>query len=294
MNNNNSESPLISVVIPTYNRCDLLAEALRSVVSQTYSNWELLVIDDGSTEPIEEVVKAFSDQRIIYHRQMNQGVSVARNLGIQLAKGKYIAFLDSDDMMEPICLDEKIKLVKENPDVGVVGGGCRYVNYEGEPILNISPARDSITYEDLSVWTAFPGGTCNIFAERELLVRIGGFRTNLVDSEDRDLLRRLVEMKPFASVKNTTAVIRSHSSPRINRDISALIYCRRWVSKQINDPKLRKVSSAWDEHVFGVKKWQSGARFSAIIHWLHSFLIHPASLRPELQRMREIGRLLLR
>ena len=121
MSSDNLSSPLISVVIPTYNRCDLLAEALRSVVAQSYRNWELLVIDDGSTESVEATVKSFLDQRITYHRQMNQEGSVARNLGIQLEEGKYIAFLDSDDSMKAICLSEEVRLAQESSDAGVIG-----------------------------------------------------------------------------------------------------------------------------------------------------------------------------
>ena len=291
MNNDNSSLPLISVVLPTYNRCDLLAEALRSVVGQSYSNWELLVIDDGSTEPVEATVKSFSDQRITYHRQMNQGASVARNLGIQIAKGEYVTFLDSDDMMEPTCLAEKVGLAQLRPDAGVIGGGCRYMDFDGNLLSSYTRPRKSINYDDLAVWTAFPGATGNIFSKREILLRVGGFKANLFDSEDRDLLRRLVELEPIISVDVSTLIMRVHTTLRINRDLASLMYSRRWVTKQVKTSRLRRVSSAWDEHVFGVKCWQAGAWFSAIYHWVYSFLIHPAPLRPELERMREIARL---
>lgn len=292
--NNNAFSPLISVVIPTYNRCDLLAHAICSVVAQTYSNWELLVIDDGSAEPVEDTIKSFSEQRITYHRQMNQGASVARNLGIQLAKGEYLAFLDSDDLMESTCLAEKVGLAQLHPNVGVIGGGCRYIDYEGNLLSSYTRPRKSINYDDLAIWTAFPGATGNIFSKRELLLRVGGFKANLFDSEDRDLLRRLVELEPIISVEVSTLIMRVHTTLRINRDLTSLMYSRRWVTKQVENTRLRKLSAAWDEHVFGVKYWQAGAWFSAIFHWGYSFLLYPTSLRPELERVREIARLLIK
>lgn len=290
----NSNSPLlVSIIIPTYNRAELLAQAIQSVVSQTYDNWELLIIDDGSTESIADVVSSFSESRIFYHRQMNQGVSVARNLGIQLARGKYVAFLDSDDMFEPNYLEEKTELAKNRPDVGVVGGGCRYVDLEGNALQFVTLPRESVTYEDLAIWSAFPGCTGNIFAERELLISVGGFRANLFASEDRDLLRRMAEIKPVLSVQGITAIIRVHEMSRENRDLSSLIYSRRWVTKQIKEPHLRKRSSAWNEHVFGLKQWKSGARLRAVFHWCQSFLIHPGCVHQELSRVREIADLLM-
>lgn len=88
---------LVSVVIPTYNRKNSVQRAIQSVLNQTYSNFEILVIDDGSTDDTEAVVKRMNDSRIHYYRQENQGSQVARNHGIQLARGEFIGFLDSDD-----------------------------------------------------------------------------------------------------------------------------------------------------------------------------------------------------
>ena len=92
------KKPLVSVIIPTYNRKHVLTKAIQSVINQTYQSLELLIIDDGSTDGTEKAVKEFSDSRIRYFRyECNMGVAAARNVGVKEATGEYIAFLDSDD-----------------------------------------------------------------------------------------------------------------------------------------------------------------------------------------------------
>lgn len=105
----------VSVIIPFYNRLDLLFEAIESVLDQTYKNWELILIDDGSTDDIHELLEFIKrDQRIIYKRQDHKGVSSARNLGIKIASGDYIAFLDSDDLFLPEKLELQLRYMMEN------------------------------------------------------------------------------------------------------------------------------------------------------------------------------------
>src|ERR1017187_7936626 len=95
-------NPTVSVVIPTYNRARILPRAVKSVVSQTLEDWELLVVDDGSADDTEQVVAAFGDSRIHYIRhERNRGQSAAQNTGIRASRGTYVAFLDSDDEWLP-------------------------------------------------------------------------------------------------------------------------------------------------------------------------------------------------
>nr|MCR4662547.1 glycosyltransferase [Endomicrobiaceae bacterium] len=105
---------LISVIIPTYNRAHLIKRSVESVLNQTYKNLELIIVDDGSTDNTKEVIDSVNDKRIIYTYQTNQGVSAARNKGIDLAKGKYIAFQDSDDVWHTDKLEIQIQKLKEN------------------------------------------------------------------------------------------------------------------------------------------------------------------------------------
>jgi glycosyltransferase involved in cell wall biosynthesis len=119
--------PLFSVVIATYNRAHLLARAIISVLNQTYHNFELIIIDDGSTDNTEEVRQSYTDGRIIYHRlQQNGGALAARNKGIDLAKGDYLTFLDDDDELLPEALETAAHTLSE-----VFTEGIRFVWFDG-------------------------------------------------------------------------------------------------------------------------------------------------------------------
>src|SRR3990172_2985097 len=115
----NMPLPLVSVVIPTYNSAQFIGEAVRSVLEQTYSHHEVIVVDDGSTDNSEDVLRLFGE-RIQYIHQENRGPSAARNGGIRLAKGDYICFLDADDLWLPGELEVQVSFMGCHKDVGLV------------------------------------------------------------------------------------------------------------------------------------------------------------------------------
>ena len=119
-----TKKPLVSIITPAYQAEKFIDEAIRSVLSQTYETWELIVIDDGSTDNTAEIVKKWAelDPRIIYHYQENQRMASARNAGITLAKGKYIAFLDADNLFLPYKLKWQVEFMEKNPDCGLCYG----------------------------------------------------------------------------------------------------------------------------------------------------------------------------
>ena len=115
-----SAAPLVSVILPTYNRADLLPRAVKSVLAQTYPCWELIIWDDGSTDNTTEVVGSYRDERLRYFRDDNHGVSYARNCAIQTARGEYIAFLDSDDEWRHQKLTAQIEALNTHPGIDVL------------------------------------------------------------------------------------------------------------------------------------------------------------------------------
>ena len=110
---------MISVIIPLYNKVNTVERAVRSVLDQTVSEFELIVVNNGSTDGSEDVVKRIDDPRIILISQPNQGVSMARNKGVAIAKGDYVAFLDADDEWRPTFLETVLRMREKYPDCAV-------------------------------------------------------------------------------------------------------------------------------------------------------------------------------
>src|SRR5690348_1065740 len=123
MANNSEQHPVVSVILPTYNRASLISRAIRSVLNQTFTDWELLIVDDGSTDATEQLIRSRSaDSRIRYMKlPQNVGMCNARNHGIALARGEFIAFLDSDDEWLPTKLEKQLAVFRrDGPQTGLV------------------------------------------------------------------------------------------------------------------------------------------------------------------------------
>ena len=149
----NTAVPTVSVIIPTYNRADLITQAIDSVLQQTYPDFELIVVDDGSTDDTESVVRAYGD-RVRYVRTQNGGTGHARNVGMQHASGRYLTFLDSDDLLYPYALEIETRLLERFPDVSMVcaevtgfddHGLRRALSPEALSRLDLSGCRPSLT-----------------------------------------------------------------------------------------------------------------------------------------------------
>ena len=147
----------VSIIIPTYNRIAKLRRTLASVLQQTHSNWEAIVIDDGSTDGTEEFFRtSILDGRFRYIRQANGGVAAARNTGLAAARGDYIAFLDSDDLWRPWKLEVQVLAFQQNPDVGMIWTDMEAID-SNDQILRTTYLRYFYTsYQWFSNDTLFP------------------------------------------------------------------------------------------------------------------------------------------
>jgi glycosyltransferase involved in cell wall biosynthesis len=186
----NSKPLIFSIVIPCYNRTLLLKRALLSCVQQSSDNFEVIVVDDGSEEDVESVVTSFSDDRIRYYRQNNKGVAVARNTGIDLAKGEWIAFLDSDDTFLPNKLEVvEAYIESESADMFISRAdqdrGVEVV--WATPQLDLSP-QDDITEFMFSKYQLIPTST---FVVKTRLAKKIKFNDTLSLCEDIDFIVRV-------------------------------------------------------------------------------------------------------
>lgn len=181
---------MISVVIPLYNKELSIAATLRSVFAQTYTDFEVVVVNDGSTDESLEVVKSFSDSRIRILTQANAGVSAARNMGILEAKGDYVAFLDADDIWTPDYLETLAALIRDYPIAGLYSLGYKEISSE---IIESPGEKQTYRGRVLNPWTSkytiWTGGSSS---SRERLIKLGMFDTRMTHGEDLDMWWRLI------------------------------------------------------------------------------------------------------
>lgn len=183
--------PIVSVIIPTYNRADMVGSAIRSVLDQDYAAWELVVIDDGSQDGTQAVVAAFDDPRIRYIYQENRKLPGARNTGIRASRGEYIALLDSDDAFLPPKLRLQVSAMESNPDVGLVASGWHEVDAQQRIVRTACPWQFQPAL-DLDLWLfGCPFAPSTVMARRSWLMQVGLFDEDQHYVEDWDLWLRL-------------------------------------------------------------------------------------------------------
>lgn len=187
---------MFSVIIPLYNKAPYIAKAIESVLGQTYRDFEVIVIDDGSTDQSLEVVKTFENKSITIISQPNSGVSTARNNGVKLAKHPYICFLDADDWWHPTFLEEMKQLITDFPDAGIYGSGYYIVKNGKERIAPIGVPqgfeRGIIDYCEVYAKTlCMPIWTGAVIVPKNIFDEEGGFKSQLKLGEDFDLWIRI-------------------------------------------------------------------------------------------------------
>lgn len=184
----------VSVIIPLYNTEKYIAETIQSVINQSFTNWELIIIDDGSTDSSPSKVKSFlNDTRIKYHRQSNSGVSAARNNGIKLSAAKYIAFLDADDTWEKTNLEEKLNVLRENT-IDFVFSDMELINERSESINAPLQGTDKDMLKHSLLWDrdVIPTSCSNLVLKRECTVDGLKFDSNFSTAADQDFCFYLI------------------------------------------------------------------------------------------------------
>jgi hypothetical protein len=190
-----TKDPLVSVVIPAYNAARFIVATLDSVLAQTFKDFEIIVVNDGSpdSEELERVLEP-SRSRIIYLRQENQGVSVARNTGIRESRGKFIAPLDADDLWEPEHLAAQLEAFHADPSIDMIYADARIfgdVPEAGRTVMEFNPSSGEVTLERL-VARQCTVHHCVCLIRKEILLRAGLYDPAFRRAEDIDLWLRIV------------------------------------------------------------------------------------------------------
>lgn len=185
--------PQVSVIIPTYNRVHYLVQAVRSVLEQTFTDLEVIVVDDGSTDDTAQTMKEWQDSRLRYIQQENSGRSAARNYGIKVAQGTYIAFLDDDDLFLPYKIAHQVDFLTNNPQTDLVAGGAELLNSAGvtRAVWRTWEIQSQLTLIDCLYNCPLIPST--ILARRQIFSRLDyWFDAEVEPAEDKDLFIRLL------------------------------------------------------------------------------------------------------
>ena len=211
--------PLVSIVIPTYNRADLIGETIQSVIDQTYKNWELIIVDDGSSDQTDEVVQRFADPRIQYYEIDHAGAfGVVRNHGIKKSKGEFLAFLDSDDLWLPDKLFKQVTLLRSSEATFV------FTNIElfGETKVVVPDLKDIYNDKLLSRYLEeghFAFYPSTLMFKKSALTTTGLMNESLQTGADTELFLNLCHHFTGSFLSARLAKIRKHKHNTSSADI---------------------------------------------------------------------------
>lgn len=228
--------PTVSVILPTYNRAHLIGRAIQSVLAQTYHDFELIIIDDGSTDNTRSVIEDFDDDRIVYIKhEQNKGVAAARNTGIATVKGKYIAFLDSDDQWMPGKLASQIDiLANTTPDIGVVVSGYIWIKGSNKVYLPEQHYVRQYLNEPSSGVSVILTLLQTSLVKKECFEKVGLFDEQLRTSSDTEMIIRLARHYTYLYVEEPLAIILDVSGNLTSNKKTLAYYREKVIEKHYN------------------------------------------------------------
>jgi glycosyltransferase involved in cell wall biosynthesis len=248
-------SPLVSVIIPCYNHARFLREAIESVLNQTYRHFEVIVVDDGSTDDTRQVASGYDGVRLI--SQDNRGLSAARNAGLRASGGSYKVFLDADDRLLPNALETGVEALGAHPECAFVFGRCLLVAADGSPIESgPQPLIESCHYvallRDNYIWNP-----AQVMYRGEVFQSVGAFNTAMSAAADYDLYLRISRRFPVHAHYKLVAEYRKHGDN---------MSCDSWLMLKTTLAVLRSQR----EYIRGDKECE-GAYREGVRHWQHFY-----------------------
>jgi glycosyltransferase involved in cell wall biosynthesis len=247
---------LVSVIIPCYNQAHFLGEAIESVLKQTYPHFEVVVIDDGSTDNTSEVAARYPGVRCI--RQENRGPAGARNTGIWRSNGSYLVFLDADDRLLPNALEVGLKHLEERPECAFVSGHCRLIGVDGSTLQpSPRPVVEGDHYEAL-LRICYIEMPAEAMYQRVVFEVMGVFDTSLEASEDYDLYLRTAREYPVHQHTEVVAEYRRHGANTtrnpalmLKSEVTVLRRQRKYVGRKKRYREAYRVGKNHSQEYFG-------------------------------------------
>jgi len=269
-----SEQPLISIVLPVYNRKEYLGQAIDSVLKQTYGSWELIIADDNSEEETQSFLRQYeTDPRIIVSfNPVNLGLFANLNQALRRVKGNYIVLLCSDDILLPSCLEVNLSLNNEHEEATLILSSFNILDSEG----NSLPSSDNFYYDQFSpntqLWSpkdlvpillkygSINGNLTGVWFKKELIDLLGGFREDWTHAGDWEWIYRIVRSYPVLISRTNVAAIRSHNKQLSidNRtNLRSTIEVAEVIRSLLKDPYLNDHPSSkiWARHIMQFHLW---------------------------------------
>lgn len=243
--------------MPTFNRAHLISDSIQSCLNQTYINFELIIVDDGSTDATVEVISKFKDHRIKFiQSKVHIGRSRARNEGLEISKGEYISFIDSDDLYLPNKLEQDLRILRSSLKALAIYGTATCVDLNtGETIQNIYASKSGNLYDDCAFYLPITITLPSVTIARKVYLQVGKFDESLDRFEDTDYFRRVSRVTEWTANPECLVVIRTHSDNVIGNQSQKIIldmlqiYVSK-VKKEILDNSLRGEMSPTGLYVY--------------------------------------------
>ena len=274
-------SPIVSVVIPTYNRKNIIPRAIESVLNQTYKNFEIIIVDDGSTDGTIDFLTNQYDSKLKCVLQKNQGASSARNRGINEAKGKYIAFLDSDDEWVASKLETQMAFLEKNPEIALLCGKT----YRSDDIKKTNSYLTKKIIGNLftTLYSHSFVSTPTVIVKKNILDQVGGFDINYKSAEDFDLWLKITHDYKCAFLPGLVAIVNREgdnlSTDKITLHIHALEILEKHYDKNRIPPLVYKKAISNSCIALGRNYLSSGQIAKAKKYFTKSFKLYPFRFR---------------
>ncbi len=280
--------PRVSVIVPVYNGAKTVAEALQSVFAQSYKDYEVIVVNDGSTDSTAEVLAGFGDKIRLISLGQNGGQSAARNLGASQARGDYLAFLDQDDIWYTHKLEWQVAVLDDNPELGLVYSDLdeideqgRYKTWEVHKTFGMSHPKTSLVSVLINDVFILPS---TVVCRKECFAQVSGFDTRLSGYEDDDLWIRLWPVCRFHYIPKALIKWRiylSSSSETALMERSRKIFFQKLIDSYGDDPFMRSVVTQRSYNVYknrGTQLIRRGEARRARLHFLNALRSRPHAL----------------
>jgi glycosyltransferase involved in cell wall biosynthesis len=205
--------PLLSVLMPVFNSSKYVAQAVDSILNQSFRDFEFVIVDDGSSDGSPQILDHYAslDQRVRIVHQPNSGITVALTNGFEESRGEFLARMDSDDVAEPTRLEKQLTFIKSNPELVLVGTSSIYIDPSGREVDRPNVPSD---HNQMDSWHASGMGTAlghpTAMIRRTAFVTVGGYRQEFEPAEDLDLWLRLAEVGQIANVPEALVRYRIH------------------------------------------------------------------------------------